>query len=53
LIVNSINSFQKRDVWPSNPNLKFLAEISNEKQGLQNVEEKDLGEIQLRILMKS
>jgi hypothetical protein len=49
---NIILLFQKRDVWPSNPNLKFLASISNDLHGFQNVEEEEFGDIQLRTFMK-
>jgi len=43
---------KNRDVWPSNPNLKFLAEISNQIHGFVGTQDdEDFGDIPLRTLV--
>jgi hypothetical protein len=43
---------KNRDVWPSNPNLSFLAKISNAKHGFEDVEEEATGDIALRSIIQ-
>ena len=43
-----------RDVWPSNPNLGFLAKLSNEKHGFEGVEDGNtFGDTNLREICKN
>lgn len=41
-----------RDVWPSNPNISFLAKISNAKHGFEDIEEEEIPDIDLRSIVQ-